>query len=57
MKTLGMATLVTNGLNYRKAFVVLGFAVSDKGLVTMPGYVPPVAAPVMAQPRRRIVAK
>ena len=45
MKTLGMATLMTNGLNYRKALVHLGFAVNDKGRVTMPGYVPPVAAP------------
>ena len=56
MKTLGMATLMTSGLNYRKALVLLGFAVNDKGRVTTPGYVPPVAAPVMA-PRRRIGAK
>ena len=58
MKTLGMATLMTNGLNYRKALVLLGFAVNDKGRVTTPGYAPaPVAAPVVGQPRRRIGIK
>ena len=62
MKTLGMADLMKNGLNYRKSLVLLGFAVDAKGKVTMPGHVPiavpilPAAGPVVA-PRMRIHIK
>ena len=44
MKTLDMAPLMKNGLNYRKALLLLGFAVNDKGRVTKPGPAAPVAA-------------
>ena len=62
MKTLGMADLMKNGLNYRKALLLLGFAVDGRGKVTMPGHVPipppilPAAGPVVA-PRMRIHIK
>ena len=37
MKTLGMAALMTNGLNYRKALLLLGFHVAaNNGWVTKP---------------------
>ena len=56
MKTLGMADLMKNGLNYRKALLLLGFADDAKGKVTMPGHVLPAAGPVVA-PRMRIHIK
>jgi hypothetical protein len=66
MKTIGMADLMKNGLNYRKALIILGFAVDGRGKVTMPGHVPiahpipvhilPAAGPVVA-PRMRIHIK
>ena len=55
MKTLGMADLMKNGMNYRKALLLLGFAVDAKGKVTMPGHVL-AASPVVA-PRMRIHIK
>ena len=55
MKTLGVADLMKNGMNYRKALLLLGFAVDAKGKVTMPGHVL-AASPVVA-PRMRIHIK
>ena len=55
MKTLGMADLMKNGLNYRKAILLLDVVVDAKGKVTMPDHVL-AAGPVVA-PRMRIHIK
>jgi hypothetical protein len=57
MKTIGMADLMKNGLNYRKALLLLGFAVDGRGKVTpIPVPILPAAGPVVA-PRMRIHIK
>ena len=54
MKTLDMAPLMKNGLNYRKSLLLLGFDVSDKGRVTKPGPQVVMAAAPAGPPRFRI---
>ena len=64
MKELGMAPLMTHGVNYRKALQLLGFTVhgnargSGKQLVTRLAQAAlPAAAPVVGPPRMRINVK
>ena len=63
MKEIGMEPLMVQGLNYRKALRLLGFAVqgnargSGKQLVTRPAQAAPAADPdVVAAPKRRLIA-
>lgn len=63
MKDLGMAPLMTHGVNYRKTLHLLGFTVhgsargSGKQLVTRPSQADAPAAPVVGPPSVRINAK
>lgn len=64
MKTLGMATLMHAGFNYRKALVLLGYNVgqgrgSSTTLVTKVADAAPAAAPVVPRngPPRRVTGK
>ena len=43
MKTLGLAALMTRGLNYRKALLLLGFHVASSTLVTKTPIAPAAA--------------
>ena len=52
MKSLGMTPLLKNGLNYRKALLLLGFKVDEKGRVTNPNI--EAASVVRNAPPRRI---
>jgi len=36
MKTLGMTPLMKNGMNFRKALLLLGYSVDARGRVTKP---------------------
>ena len=49
MKALGMTPLFKNGLNFRKALLILGFQVNEKGRVTFPS---PMGADVQVQLKR-----
>ena len=52
MKSLGMTPLLKNGLNYRKALLLLGFKVDEQGRVTHPNI--EAASVVRNAPPRRI---
>jgi hypothetical protein len=62
MKSLGMETVLKRGLNFRKALVLLGFKVDDRGRVTLPAssqrpVLTPAEAAANLRQRRRIVGK
>ena len=56
MKELGMAELMKNGLNYKKALELLGFEVDARGKVTYKKS-PAESAAGLRAPRRRLRAK
>ena len=55
MKAVGMQPLMRGALNYKKALILLGFRVDDRGAVTPPRPIlpPAVAAAALANPVRR----
>ena len=62
MKSIGVETVLKKGLNFRKALLLLGFKVDDRGRVTLPAsYQRPVLTPAEAasnlRQRRRLAGK
>jgi hypothetical protein len=62
MKSIGMETVLKRGLNFRKALLLLGFKVDDRGRVTLPAnsqrpVLSPAEAAANLRQRRRIVGK
>ena len=55
MKSLGMETMMKRGLNFRKALLLLGFKVDQRGRVTLPPSSQVVDPSV--QVRRRVIGK
>ena len=51
-----MAGLMKNGLNYKKALLLLGFEIGERGEVTYKKS-PAESAAALAAPRRRLRAK
>ena len=56
MKELGMTGLMKNGLNYKKALLLLGFEIGERGKVTYKKS-PAESAAALRAPRRRLRAK
>ena len=62
MKSLGMESVMKRGLNFRKALLLLGFKVDERGRVTLPAssqrpVLTPAEATANLRQRRRIVGK
>ena len=59
MKTIGVAPLIKNGMNYKKALILLGYHVDDRGAVSPPAAAPLAAhvVPAAPAPRMRINVK